>query len=109
LVAAVFTLVREGTETYAEVVAGGEASDDALDALQDAVYAGAVGRIILPSLDLLGPDLMAQETILAGWVERGIGVFCRDEPDLGADDPARRQIRSALGSIEEFGKIPWVP
>ena len=86
-----------------------DAGDDTIDELQDAVYAGEVGRVLLPSLAVLGPDLMAQETILAGWVERGIGVFCRDEPDLGADDPARRRIRSALGSIEEFGKIPWVP
>jgi len=85
------------------------ASDDTIDELQDAVYAGEVGRVLLPSLALLGPDLMAQETILAGWAERGIGVFCRDEPDLGVGDPARRRIRSALGSIDEFGKIPWVP
>src|SRR5690349_11457861 len=83
--------------------------DDSLDQLQDAVYAGTVGRVLIPSLAILGPDLMAQEAILASWVERSIGVFCRDEPDLGADDPDRRRLRSVLGEIEEYGKIPWVP
>jgi len=85
------------------------ASEDTLDELQDAVYAGSVGRVLIPSLAILGPDLMAQEAILASWVEKSIGVFCRDEPDLGADDPERRRLRSVLGSIEEYGKIPWVP
>jgi hypothetical protein len=86
-----------------------DAGDDTLDELQDAVYAGSVGRVLIPSLSILGPDLMAQESILASWVERSIGVFCRDEPDLGADDPERRRLRSVLGEIEEYGKIPWVP
>jgi len=85
------------------------ASEDTLDELQDAVYAGSVGRVLIPSLAILGPDLMAQEAILASWVEKSIGVFCRDEPDLGADDPERRRVRSVLGEIEEYGKIPWVP
>jgi hypothetical protein len=85
------------------------ASEDTLDELQDAVYAGSVGRVLIPSLAILGPDLMAQESILASWVEKSIGVFCRDEPDLGADDPERRRLRSVLGEIEEYGKIPWVP
>ena len=88
------------------LIDGGE---DTLDELQDAVYAGSVGRVLIPSLAILGPDLMAQEAILASWVEKSIGVFCRDEPDLGADDPERRRLRSVLGSIEEYGKIPWVP
>ena len=83
--------------------------EDTLDELQDAVYAGSVGRVLIPSLAILGPDLMAQEAILASWVEKAIGVFCRDEPDLGADDPDRRRIRSVLGELEEYGKIPWVP
>src|SRR2546423_6287092 len=83
------------------------ASEDTLDELQDAVYAGSVGRVLIPSLAILGPDLMAQEAILASWVEKSIGVFCRDEPDLGAGDPERRRLRSVLGSIEEYGKIPW--
>jgi hypothetical protein len=83
--------------------------EDTLDELQDAVYAGSVGRVLIPSLAILGPDLMAQESILASWVERSIGVFCRDEPDLGAGDPERRRLRSVLGEIEEYGKIPWVP
>lgn len=86
-----------------------DAGEDTLDELQDAVYAGSVGRVLIPSLSILGPDLMAQEAILASWVEKSIGVFCRDEPDLGADDPERRRLRSVLGSIEEYGKIPWVP
>ncbi len=85
------------------------ASEEPLDELQDAVYAGSVGRVLIPSLAILGPDLMAQEAILASWVEKSVGVFCRDEPDLGADDPERRRLRSVLGSIEEYGKIPWVP
>ena len=85
------------------------ASEETLDELQDAVWAGSVGRVLIPSLAILGPDLMAQEAILASWVEKSIGVFCRDEPDLGADDPERRRLRSVLGSIEEYGKIPWVP
>lgn len=84
-------------------------SEDTLDELQDAVYAGSVGRVLIPSLAILGPDLMAQEAILASWVEKSIGVFCRDEPDLDADDPERRRARSVLGEIEEYGKIPWVP
>jgi hypothetical protein len=88
------------------LVDGGE---DTLDELQDAVYAGSVGRVLIPSLSILGPDLMAQESILASWVEKSIGVFCRDEPDLGADDPERRRLRSVLGELEEYGKIPWVP
>lgn len=88
------------------LIDGGE---DTLDELQDAVYAGSVGRVLIPSLSILGPDLMAQEAILASWVEKSIGVFCRDEPDLGADDPDRRRVRSVLGEIEEYGKIPWVP
>jgi len=88
------------------LIDGGE---DTLDELQDAVYAGSVGRVLIPSLAILGPDLMAQEAILASWVEKSIGVFCRDEPDLGVDDPERRRLRSVLGSIEEYGKIPWVP
>ena len=83
--------------------------EDTLDQLQDAVYAGTVGRVLIPSLSILGPDLMAQEAILASWVDKSIGVFCRDEPDLGADDPERRRVRSVLGEIEEYGKIPWVP
>jgi len=83
--------------------------EDTLDQLQDAVYAGSVGRVLIPSLAILGPDLMAQEAILASWVEKSIGVFCRDDPDLGAGDPERRRLRSVLGSIEEYGKIPWVP
>ncbi len=83
--------------------------EDTLDQLQDAVYAGSVGRVLIPSLSILGPDLMAQEAILASWVERSIAVFCRDEPDLGVDDPERRRIRSVLGELEEYGKIPWVP
>ena len=83
--------------------------DDSHDQLQDAVYAGTVGRVLIPSLAILGPDLMAQEAILASWVEKSIGVFCRDEPDLGADDPERRRVRSVLGEIDEYGKIPWVP
>src|SRR5712691_831342 len=86
-----------------------DAGEDTLDELQDAVYAGAVGRVLIPSLSILGPDLMAQEAILASWVDKSIGVFCRDEPDLGADDPERRRVRSVLGEIEEYGKIPWVP
>ena len=86
-----------------------DAGEDTLDELQDAVYAGSVGRVLIPSLSILGPDLMAQEAILASWVEKSIGVFCRDEPDLGADDPDRRRVRSVLGEIEEYGKIPWVP
>jgi hypothetical protein len=88
------------------LVDGGE---ETLDELQDAVYAGSVGRVLIPSLSILGPDLMAQESILACWVEKSIGVFCRDEPDLGADDPERRRLRSVLGELEEYGKIPWVP
>ena len=88
------------------LIDGGE---DTLDELQDAVYAGSVGRVLIPSLSILGPDLMAQEAILASWVEKSIGVFCRDEPDLGAEDPERRRVRSVLGEIEEYGKIPWVP
>jgi hypothetical protein len=86
-----------------------EAGEDTLDELQDAVYAGSVGRVLIPSLAILGPDLMAQEAILASWVEKSIGVFCRDEPDLAADDPERRRLRSVLGELEEYGKIPWVP
>ena len=86
-----------------------DAGEETIDELQDAVYRDEVGRVLLPTLSILGPDLMAQETILAGWMERGIGVFCRDEPDLGVDDAERREIRSVLGSIEEYGKIPWVP
>ena len=86
-----------------------DAGEDTLDELQDAVYAGSVGRVLIPSLAILGPDLMAQEAILASWVEKSIGVFCRDEPDLAADDPERRRLRSVLGEIEEYGKIPWVP
>ena len=86
-----------------------DAGEDTLDELQDAVYAGTIGRVLIPSLSILGPDLMAQEAILASWVERSIAVFCRDEPDLGADDPERRRLRSVLGEIEEYGKIPWVP
>jgi hypothetical protein len=85
------------------------ASEDTVDELQDAVYAGSIGRILIPSLAILGPDLMAQESILASWVEKSISVFCRDEPDLGADDPERRRLRGVLGEIEEYGKIPWVP
>jgi hypothetical protein len=86
-----------------------DAGEDTLDELQEAVYAGSVGRVLIPSLTILGPDLMAQEAILASWVEKSVGVFCRDDPDLGADDPERRRLRSVLGSIEEYGKIPWVP
>ena len=86
-----------------------DAGEDTLDELQDAVYAGSVGRVLIPALSILGPDLMAQEAILASWVEKSIGVFCRQEPDLGADDPERRRLRGVLGSIEEYGKIPWVP
>jgi hypothetical protein len=86
-----------------------DAGEETLDQLQDAVYAGSVGRVLIPSLSILGPDLMAQESILASWVEKSIGVFCRDEPDLGADDPERRRLRSVLGELEEYGKIPWVP
>jgi hypothetical protein len=86
-----------------------DAGEDSVDELQDAVYAGTVGRVLIPSLSVLGPDLMAQESILASWVEKSISVFCRDEPDLGADDPERRRIRGVLGEIEEYGKIPWVP
>jgi len=86
-----------------------DAGEDTLDELQDAVYAGSIGRILIPSLAILGPDLMAQESILASWVEKSISVFCRDEPDLGVDDPDRRRVRSVLGEIEEYGKIPWVP
>jgi hypothetical protein len=86
-----------------------DAGDETLDELQDAVYAGSVGRVLIPSLAILGPDLMAQESILAGWVEKSVAVFCRDEPDLGAGDPERRRLRSVLGEIEEYGKIPWVP
>jgi len=56
--------------------------------------------VLIPSLSILGPDLMAQEAILASWVDKSIGVFCRDEPDLGADDPERRRVRSVLGEIE---------
>jgi hypothetical protein len=97
------------TEAAVDEVLVDTGDDDALDALQDAVYAGAVGRIILPSLGLLGPDLMAQEMILAGWLEKGVAVFSRDEPDLGAGDPARRDVRGVLGEIDDYGKIPWVP
>lgn len=86
-----------------------DAGDDTLDELQDAVYAGTVGRVLIPSLSILGPDLMAQEAILASWVDKSVGVFCRDEPDLAAGDPERRRLRSVLGEIEEYGKIPWVP
>jgi len=86
-----------------------DAGEDTLDELQDAVYAGSIGWILIPSLTILGPDLMAQESILASWVEKSISVFCRDEPDLGADDPERRRLRGVLGEIEEYGKIPWVP
>jgi hypothetical protein len=86
-----------------------DAGDHTVDELQDAVYAGTVGRVLIPSLSILGPDLMAQESILASWVEKSVSVFCRDDPDLGADDPERRRIRGVLGEIEEYGKIPWVP
>ena len=83
--------------------------EETVDELQDAVYAGSVGRLLIPSLSILGPDLMAQEAILASWVDKSISVFCREEPDLGADDPERGRIRGVLGEIEEYGKIPWVP
>lgn len=92
---AVDVVVDEGQESF--------------DALQDAVYGGGVERVLLPTLALLGGDLMTQETVLAGWAERGILVFCRDEPDLGAADSSRQEIRGVLGSLDEFGKIPWVP
>jgi len=102
-------LAAQVSEEAVDEVMVDTGDDDALDALQDAVYAGAVGRIILPSLDLLGPDLMTQEMILAGWLERGVAVFSRDEPDLGTEDPARRDVRAVLGEIDDYGKIPWVP
>lgn len=86
-----------------------DTGEEALDTLQDAVYDGTVGRIILPTLELLGPDLMAQEMILAGWRERSIAVFSLKEPDLGDGDPARRDARGVLGEIDDYGKIPWVP
>ncbi|HVW32248.1 MAG TPA: hypothetical protein VHL53_06900, partial [Acidimicrobiia bacterium] len=76
-----------------------DTGEETLDELQDAVYGGSVGRVLIPSLAILGPDLMAQESILASWVERSIGVFCRDEPDLGANDPQRRRLRRVLGEI----------
>ncbi|MGH8972387.1 MAG: hypothetical protein ACRD0C_04205 [Acidimicrobiia bacterium] len=96
-----------GPEAVDEVIV--DRGEEALDALQDAVYDGTVGRIILPTLELLGPDLMAQEMILAGWRERGIAVFSLKEPDLGDGDPARRDARGVLGEIDDYGKIPWVP
>jgi hypothetical protein len=83
--------------------------EEGLDALQDAVYGAPVGLVLLASLERLGPDPLTQETVLAGWVERGIRVYSQAEPDLGASDPARRDIRTLVGSIDEYGKIPWVP
>jgi hypothetical protein len=83
--------------------------EDGLDALQDAVYGAAVGLVLLTSLERLGPDPLTQETVLAGWAERGIRVYSQAEPDLGLSDPVRRDIRSLVGSIDEYGKIPWVP
>jgi hypothetical protein len=83
--------------------------DTTLDALQDRVWAGEVKRVLLPSLTILGPDVMAQEMILSGWVERGVGVFSQAEPDLGSGDVDRRRARAALGEIEDYGKVPWVP
>ena len=32
-----------------------DAGEDTLDELQDAVYAGSVGRVLIPSLAILGP------------------------------------------------------
>ena len=89
-----------------EIVDEGETT---IELLQDRVWSGGVARVILPGFSILGPDIMAQEMILSGWAERGVGVFSEDEPDLGDNDPARRQARAALGEIEAYGKIPWVP
>src|SRR2546423_11336678 len=83
------------------------ASEETLDELQDAVYAGSVGRVLIPSLAILGPDLMAQEAILASWVEKSVGGFCRDEPDTAADDPERRRLRSIAGSTRDSAQSPW--
>ena len=94
------------TDEVEEIVDDGEAT---IELLQDRVWSGDVARVILPGFSILGPDVMAQEMILSGWVERGIGVFSEAEPDLGDDDPARRQARAALGEIDAYGKIPWVP
>jgi hypothetical protein len=89
-----------------EIVDQGE---DTVELLQDRVWSGEVARVILPGFSILGPDIMAQEMILSGWIERGIGVFSEAEPDLGDGDPRRRQARAALGEIDAYGKIPWVP
>jgi hypothetical protein len=93
-------------EDVEEIVDDGE---ETIEVLQDRVWSGDVARVILPGLSILGPDIMAQEMILSGWVERGIGVFSHAEPDLGDGDPVRRQARAALGEIDAYGKIPWVP
>jgi hypothetical protein len=89
-----------------EVVDRGE---ETIERLQDRVWSGEIVRVILPAFSILGPDIMAQEMILSGWAERGVGVFSDAEPDLGDGDPVRRQARAALGEIDEYGKIPWVP
>jgi hypothetical protein len=106
-VAELVRAAQVSAEAVDEVIV--DRGEEALDQLQDAVYAGTVGRIILPTLELLGPDLMAQEMILAGWRDKGIAVFSLKEPDLGDGDPARRDARGVLGEIDDYGKIPWVP
>jgi hypothetical protein len=89
-------------EDVRELVASGEES---VDELQDLVYGGEVERILIPNAGILGPDVMAQEMIISGWIERGVSLFAQD----GDEGEARRQARNALGEIDEYGKIPWVP
>jgi hypothetical protein len=79
--------------------------DDGVDALQDIVYGRDIERILLPALDVLGEDVLAQEMILSGWRERGIDIWVEHR----SDSEERHRAQAALGEIDEYGKIPWIP
>src|SRR5207237_2225396 len=64
------------------LIDGGE---DTLDELQDAVYAGSVGRVLIASLAILGADVRAEGGVVGSGVGKVIGVFVLAEPDRGGE------------------------
>jgi hypothetical protein len=82
---------------------------DAMEQLEDLVYERRIDVLVVLSLSRLGGDLATQETFLAGCHDHGVRILCLDDPSLGASDPARQQMRSAISEVNDYGKIPWVP
>lgn len=87
---------------------GDETSErDGFRALLGIVATGQVDAVVIPSVNVLSPDLMVQEIMLWDLRHRGINVISADEADLAAlshpaISPARMLIRDVLEKQQRY-------